>query len=125
MVQENRLEDLLMLHADHLNGSGYMDNRYELDRPSEDELASLTDLAVKVKRALEVRRPPESFTTRLGSALTRAAFRREDREVLLAPTTSTREVLVGAASVAVAGGILYLAHSLLQGRARSTSGMTT
>jgi hypothetical protein len=69
-------------------------------------------------------KPAPSFKEQLAGRLQDLAARRGEADIVLARTGSSADVLVGAATVALAGGILYFARSYLVGRSESASRLT-
>jgi hypothetical protein len=118
-MNESTMQDQLAAHADQLIGIG-APMETELSGESEQQLADLMHLATQVKDALAPKRMPQATRARLGSALTYAVSVRDEGRVRIASDRSPAQMILGAATVALAGGILYLARNYLQGRSQST-----
>jgi len=120
-MEHKDLLEVLAAHADQL-GCGSTDSAQDLP-PAEqaEELRSLLQLAEQVKAALAPVGPSPAYKRRLALDLTEMASRRRSGDLLIAPHSSNREVIIRAAigsAVALAGGIVYLVRTHMQGRSR-------
>lgn len=128
-MEHKDLLEVLAAHADQL-GCGSKDGAQDMQPPPEqtEELRSLLQLAEQVKAALAPVGPSPAYKQRLALDLTEMASRRRSGDLLIAPRSSNREVIIRAAigsAVALAGGIVYLVRTHVQGRSRTIGQVRT
>jgi len=114
--------EILAAHADQPNSGAISDAEY-LQVPAEQrqELLLLLQLAEQVKGALAPVRPSPSYRRKLGLDLTEMARQRMSRDLLIAPSSPRKELIVGAAigsAVALAGSIAYLVRTYIHTRSQ-------
>jgi len=130
MIMEHEdLIELLAAHADQLNSGATHDTEYLQMYPSQrQELFSLLRLAERVKDALAPVKPAPAYKRKLGLDLTDMAHQRVSRDMLVAPPSPRRELIIGAAigsAMAVAGGIAYLLRTHIQTRSQRVGQVQT
>ena len=128
-MERRDLLEVLTAHADQLNRIAGGDAQ-DLQVPPEQrhELRSLLQLVEQVKGALAPVAPSPAYKRKLGLDLSEVARRRRSKDMLVAPLSTRRELLIGAAigsAVALAGGIVYFVRTHIQGQSQHVGQVRT
>ena len=89
------------------------------------ELGRYRKLTTRVRSALRPVKPSAAFRQTLAQELTEVVRHRQHSDLCVASPSSQRELIIGAviaSAVAVAGGIIYVIRSHVQGRSQKANG---
>jgi len=128
-MEHRDLLEVLTAHADQLNRIAGGDAQDPQVPPEQrQELRSLLQLAEQVKGALAPVTASPAYKRKLGLDLSEVARHRRSKELLVAPLSTRRELLIGAAigsAVALAGGIVYFVRTHMQGQSQHVGQVRT